>query len=36
MTQNLYAYQIDADICIPCTFPDIGIFPGGTYVERQW
>lgn len=26
---------MDADVGIHCTFPDIDIFPGGTFVERQ-
>jgi hypothetical protein len=26
---------MDADVGIHCTFPDICIFPGGTFVERQ-
>lgn len=34
-SENFHVYQMDADVCIHCTFPDIGIFPGGAFVERQ-
>ena len=30
-----HANQTDADVCIHCTFTDIGVLPGGEFVKRQ-
>jgi hypothetical protein len=34
-SENIYVYRMDTDVCIHCTFRDIGIIPGSTLVERQ-